>query len=447
MSELTREELIGAYLDGELSSEEKARTEQLLAESAENRQMLEELRALRANLQALPRHTLPADFSQRVIQRAEREMLLGSPVTAATRATVAGSEMSAPATVPFGNRWVRPLVYAGFAVAAALLIAVVIPQNGEEGTNLAVRETDDGAIETPAIPTEEQIATTSDRQAGSESIAKNAPAPVMAPTERSVPAIREGTLAAPKSAPASSPESEPAALAASEDDLLIVDLQITQSALTRGEFQQLLQAAEIEVASAAPPAPAAEADMAEESSPETVGLEAKARAAKENHPGTTPLPTDAEMFYVEATSEQLEAALAEIDTKNADFPALVIEPAAGMDIQRKWRMEFRRIPASAQSEVAEDELNHTLRHEVGTVLQDASARDEALAVEQSEKSTARRIDPATSEADAAAGAAPTKAQSSAPGDPSAAPRMRAVFVLRVVADEEPAPTQTPPGVD
>jgi anti-sigma factor RsiW len=66
--------LISAYLDGELNAEERAHVEQLLASSAEARQLVDELRALRASLQELPQHTLELEFAQRVLVRAEREM-------------------------------------------------------------------------------------------------------------------------------------------------------------------------------------------------------------------------------------------------------------------------------------------------------------------------------------------------------------------------------------
>ena len=72
---LPDQELIGAYLDGELSGEDLARAETLLATQPECRQLLEELQALRTSLQALPQHTLGNDFANSVLRRAEREIL------------------------------------------------------------------------------------------------------------------------------------------------------------------------------------------------------------------------------------------------------------------------------------------------------------------------------------------------------------------------------------
>src|SRR3954468_13762120 len=65
--------LLSAYLDGELTAAEKLRVEQLLASSAEARQLVEELSVLRAGLQALPQHRLEASFADRVLQIAELE--------------------------------------------------------------------------------------------------------------------------------------------------------------------------------------------------------------------------------------------------------------------------------------------------------------------------------------------------------------------------------------
>jgi anti-sigma factor RsiW len=65
--------LLSAYLDGELSAAEQANVEQLLATSAEARQIVDELRALRTSLQELPRHKLGPEFAEQVVKRAEQE--------------------------------------------------------------------------------------------------------------------------------------------------------------------------------------------------------------------------------------------------------------------------------------------------------------------------------------------------------------------------------------
>ena len=65
------DELISAYLDGELDSQQRAEVEQLLDSEPRYQQMLEELRTLRGTLQSLPRQRLDAGFQERVLRIAE----------------------------------------------------------------------------------------------------------------------------------------------------------------------------------------------------------------------------------------------------------------------------------------------------------------------------------------------------------------------------------------
>lgn len=74
---LPDEELLSAYLDGQLHGPELARAERLLEERPQLRQLLEELQNLSAALRCLPRVELKADFYQQVLHQAEREMLVG----------------------------------------------------------------------------------------------------------------------------------------------------------------------------------------------------------------------------------------------------------------------------------------------------------------------------------------------------------------------------------
>ncbi|MCP4814436.1 MAG: hypothetical protein GY888_18155, partial [Planctomycetaceae bacterium] len=55
MNEKIPEELISAYIDGELTSDEQVRVEQALLEDPHSQQLLEDLQALHDRLQAIPR--------------------------------------------------------------------------------------------------------------------------------------------------------------------------------------------------------------------------------------------------------------------------------------------------------------------------------------------------------------------------------------------------------
>ncbi len=76
MNEVPDTELFSAYVDGELTADDQTRVEQILATSPEARQLVEELRALGSTLQGLPQEKLDEDLSTRVLELAERRMLL-----------------------------------------------------------------------------------------------------------------------------------------------------------------------------------------------------------------------------------------------------------------------------------------------------------------------------------------------------------------------------------
>jgi anti-sigma factor RsiW len=67
MNEPLSEELLSAYLDNELSDVERLRVEQWLADSPSHRRLLDDLQAIRRELQSLPKQSLDAGFSDRVL--------------------------------------------------------------------------------------------------------------------------------------------------------------------------------------------------------------------------------------------------------------------------------------------------------------------------------------------------------------------------------------------
>ncbi|MEX2121233.1 MAG: zf-HC2 domain-containing protein [Pirellulales bacterium] len=150
MNPTPNDELLSAYLDDELSADERARVERLLAEQPESRALLEDLRALRSGLESLPRHRLEGNFAERVLRRAEREMLApeleaGRPdrlrelpgTSSASAAAVSRSASDAMAdedgsVSPPEANWPwragrRTWAWAGLAAAAALLVMLFTP--------------------------------------------------------------------------------------------------------------------------------------------------------------------------------------------------------------------------------------------------------------------------------------------------------------------------------
>lgn len=121
MNRKISDELISAYLDGELTAAEQALVEQAIREDRAASQLYEELRSVRAGLQGLPPHRLDDSFAQRVLRAAERQMLSGTDASHADAPTSAA--VPKPSTVDARRlqHWQR-----GFwlmaTVAASLLI-------------------------------------------------------------------------------------------------------------------------------------------------------------------------------------------------------------------------------------------------------------------------------------------------------------------------------------
>ena len=123
MINVPENELFSAYLDGELSAEEQAEVEQLLATSPAARQFMDELRAISAGLQALPTRRLQADLSDKVLREAERRILGHRPDL---RSQVASDESGNPDKASGFRRFFRfrNFFWPGLAVAVAVMLMV-----------------------------------------------------------------------------------------------------------------------------------------------------------------------------------------------------------------------------------------------------------------------------------------------------------------------------------
>lgn len=72
-------EMLSAYLDGELTGEQAGAVEQLIAEDAEARALLIELREAVDGVRQLPRAVAPSSILNEIQERVERQELLGPP--------------------------------------------------------------------------------------------------------------------------------------------------------------------------------------------------------------------------------------------------------------------------------------------------------------------------------------------------------------------------------
>ena len=123
-------ELFSAYLDGELTAEDQAKVERLLATSPAARQLLDELRALSSTLQDMPQYKLGEDISEQVLRKAERQIL--------TRSAPPEEQPSATPRRPIFGRSLdsRMLFWPAAAVAVALMLMLFGPQQ-PDGPNVA----------------------------------------------------------------------------------------------------------------------------------------------------------------------------------------------------------------------------------------------------------------------------------------------------------------------
>jgi len=111
------EDLLSAYVDGEVTDEERALVEAHLAESSSTRALLAEIEAARDAVRALPMRDAPPEFWARIL---DGTGLDADDVVADAPAPVVSLESRRESRLP---RWVA---VAGGAAAAAVIAAVVL---------------------------------------------------------------------------------------------------------------------------------------------------------------------------------------------------------------------------------------------------------------------------------------------------------------------------------
>lgn len=120
--------LLSAYLDDQLTGEERAAVEARLRESAEHRQALAELQQLRESFQALPRFELGDDFASRVMAAAVAAEAQQDTANEPARMPIAPTPT--PVEPAPTSRSFRRLAYVAGAVAAVAACLLVIVQMG-----------------------------------------------------------------------------------------------------------------------------------------------------------------------------------------------------------------------------------------------------------------------------------------------------------------------------
>ena len=103
----------------------RAEVEKSLTENPELRQLCDELCAVRASMQALPRHSLPHDLASLVVRQAERSVLAGPTPTAEPVRQIAGWWLR-------GAGWRRLAWPAAIAATALLMVLLDRQRNTHE---------------------------------------------------------------------------------------------------------------------------------------------------------------------------------------------------------------------------------------------------------------------------------------------------------------------------
>lgn len=164
--DFTNDELLSAYLDGEVTVEDRDWVERLLSadrnsdrlhESFEARDLLTEFRSLGDDLRKLPRHRLDESFADRVLaiarQRAGQDAV--SPAAAATRRS-ASRQMVGRSL----SWWLTTAISASVAAAVAVMLVLVwgpgrhesVAVNPGTGTSVTSPETPGTPLPGTAVP-------------------------------------------------------------------------------------------------------------------------------------------------------------------------------------------------------------------------------------------------------------------------------------------------------
>ncbi len=318
MSDDVQDELLSAYLDGELADAERERVDRRLAADPAARQLLDELRAVRGLVQGLPRQQLPADFEQQVLREAQRLTLAQPPLDVAVHLPREEANIERRQPVPWRRRIIRPMVWSAAAVAAAIVLLVVLPdEQRATRTSVARRSPSSAAAPSAAVPGASPRETphmeAADREEDSpETLAKSG-----APRDED-------------EAPQDKLVTEPAA------DLLVIRCDVRDEAFRNRQFDQVLLRQQIaleapldaagaaEKLGAAPSAPEAAkpaeaADTTESSAPAALGV--KFQLEHEN--ALSKMGYD--VIYVEATPSQISATLDDLANQGDAFPNVTTE--------------------------------------------------------------------------------------------------------------------------
>ena len=303
MKDVPENELFSAYLDGELTAEEQAEVDRLLTRSPSARQLMDELRAISANLQTLPAHQLGEDLGEQVLRAAEKRMLCEPvvPRELGQRATASIPSTAERTLKSIVRRIIAPRNLFWPAVAVAVFVILTLNQSNDHQQ-----------------PAERQLAATPEQSHSPEKAPSEAAKPVAGTTEikqarpvksprRTVVTKRTGTAAAAARTRVEKPGRSLAARMksgpgvgkdADADKRVVVRCNVTGRAAEEGLLEKLLAKHGI-----------AEDTSAEKSPPAGEGKDTR------------------RTLRVTADARKIKAVLDELKSKPTEFSAVSVEPA------------------------------------------------------------------------------------------------------------------------
>jgi hypothetical protein len=425
------DELLSAYLDDELTIEERARVEERLSADPASRQLLDELRSVSQVMKGLPTASLGADLRDSVLRRAERAMLVAKDAGSTSPPNEVAHRL------PFG-RSKRAWIWAGMAVAAGLMLMLIereADQNAGLPQEVAMKEPALTAEKEPMGPlTLRALERPAEESSVAEAIDGARPVPPLGDAPRS--AVARGAVASgepvSREAIATNEADEsrtwgvsaddvtryggaagfgggregPAlATAAAEGELLVVHVSVTPEAMRNRTFDATLLNNRIEVEQVArEPAEPAETD-------------------------------EVEVIVVEAAPDQVYSTLADIKADTKNYVGIAVEqqlaPLAST-LAKKSRVadvqQFNRGRVANQQQV---QFDPELRNYYVATDQDAYFRSRQLNEQESKLKDQL--------ADASSGVAD---QNQAVAPPSGTPQSSAPQTLALGRDQSQASTSS-----
>lgn len=419
-------ELLSAYVDGELTGAERAAVEARLASDPAAQRQVDEFRRLSGMIQALPRPTLPGDFSSKVLQRAKE-----STPTEKVKPVRLG--------MPIGRTW-RSWFWAGAALAAALMIAVMLPQGQRELADRGEVATSSPAPASEAVP-QMRAAPSDDRplpEQNDELLLADAARP-----RDDEPSQLMGRMSVPDDLDRSADALKSkglsfSALPAEQGQVLIVRVSMPAESLQRREFDQLLAKQDIQVEAgealdeAGGNAGEARSRQMQAGEPSAAGTTSKLERASVIDKLGVELAREepVEFVFVEAPPEQIAATLSAMNEDVANYQVVEVERDSPTEL-RKYSRGLSQARggfggAGGESKIAEEKLaeGESVRRQPSDPAR--SEREENALPEERESPPSEAAAPPTAALEVPPPPAPAPAAESVPPAPApataAAPR-------------------------